>query len=156
MRLPRLSPKFIFVGLVALGLPFAVAVGWTLGTPVNATPPAVSAPGGSGSLGTAPAREARTAPVDDPVGFESTTAPSTPASSSASPSATASAPAAAPSSSAAPTAGSPVVTISGLPPLTDPPVPTPTHVTDAPPSPSPTPSAAASGEPGSLSLFRER
>ncbi|BFU42084.1 hypothetical protein [Krasilnikovia sp. MM14-A1004] len=51
----RLSPKSIFFGVLLLGLPFALAVGWALGTPA-AGPAPVSAPAGSGVLGTAPSR----------------------------------------------------------------------------------------------------
>ncbi|MEU8615323.1 hypothetical protein AB0C29_45810, partial [Actinoplanes sp. NPDC048791] len=52
---------------MALGLPFAVTVGWTLGTPSPAPPP-VSAPGGAGGIGAAPPPKpttATTSPVLD-------------------------------------------------------------------------------------------
>lgn len=52
----RLSPKSIFFGLVAFGLPVAVTIGWTVASPTR--PPAqVGAPGGAGALGAAPARD---------------------------------------------------------------------------------------------------
>ncbi|WP_412753211.1 hypothetical protein [Krasilnikovia sp. M28-CT-15] len=53
----RLSPKSIFFGVLVLGLPFALAAGWVLGTPA-AQPAPASAPAGSGVLGAAPSRAA--------------------------------------------------------------------------------------------------
>jgi hypothetical protein len=140
----RLSPKSIFFGIVALGLPFTVTVGWTLGTPA-AVPAAVSAPGGSGTIGAAPQRGV-TSPVTaadyaaEPPRDTASTAAST-------------APVAVPSSTAAP-ADTVTVTLSPLPTLTDPPVPTPTLVTSAPPIPSATPSTSTSAEPGGIDPAR--
>ncbi|WP_412737698.1 hypothetical protein [Krasilnikovia sp. MM14-A1259] len=51
----RLSPKSIFIGVVLVGLPFAVAAGWALG-PSPAGPVPASAPAGNGVIGTAPSR----------------------------------------------------------------------------------------------------
>ena len=49
----RLTPKSIFVSIVALGLPFSVAVGWAVGAPTPA-PPSMSEPAGAGGIGSAP------------------------------------------------------------------------------------------------------
>jgi hypothetical protein len=133
----RLSPKPIFFGLVTLGLPFAVTVGWTLGTPAS-TPPAVSAPGGAGGIGLAPARATTPAsgriadwapPTTKPVAAESTLTASSPA--IVLPSAPA-------TSTVAPETPAPGFTLL-------PPVPTPTTIV-VPPSPSAT-SASASPDP---------
>lgn len=136
----RLSPKYVFFGILALGLPFAVTVGWTLGTPVPA-PTAVGAPAGEGALGRAPARPTATAAtgVDYPSRTLRTSATAIPPSTAPVVLGPSSAPAA-------------TVTVPqpSLPPLTDPPVPTPTTVTSAPPSPSPTPSGSVSPDPGGL------
>jgi hypothetical protein len=51
----RLSPKSIFLGIVALGLPLSVITGWALATPAPVSAPA---PGGAGGIGSAPARGA--------------------------------------------------------------------------------------------------
>lgn len=135
----RLSPKYIFLGIVVLGLPFAVVVGWTLGAPAQSPTP-VSAPQGAGTLGAAPELATGPAPVttdDRPARGRR------PAGSSAAPSAV---PSAAPPISVAPVPGG--TSFPPLPILTDPPVPTPAHVTSAPASPSATPSAEPSGDPG--------
>jgi hypothetical protein len=139
----RFSPRSIFFSVVALGLPFAVTVGWTLGTPSPAPPP-VSAPGGAGGIGAAPPRATTTATssvVDwsprppKPVAVESSL-PGLPL---------------ATITSAAPSGGVPSVIVpSGSPDpiLTMPPVPTPTSVVITPPSPSATePSSSAEQEP---------
>jgi hypothetical protein len=125
----RLTPKTIFFGILALGLPFAVTVGWTLATPATSPAPRIAAPGGSGSLGTA-------APA--PRGDGAKAGPVAPVDYVATPQ---------PSSSAAAVAVA-VVPRAALPPLTDPPVPTPTGISE-PPSPSPTESAAPSTDPSS-------
>jgi len=142
----RLTPKTIFFGILALGLPFAVTVGWTLATPATSPAPRIAAPGGSGSLGTAaPAPRgdgAKAGPVA-PVDYVATPQPS----SSAAAVAVAVVPRAALPAVTA-TTGLPTLTISPLPPLTDPPVPTPTGISE-PPSPSPTESAAPSTDPSS-------
>jgi hypothetical protein len=49
----RLSPKSIFLGIVALGLPIVVTVGWVLGGH-QASPPASAPGGGAGTAVTAP------------------------------------------------------------------------------------------------------
>ncbi|MEV4635998.1 hypothetical protein AB0J80_01470 [Actinoplanes sp. NPDC049548] len=144
----RLSPKSVFFGIVALGLPFAVAVGWTLGTP-NAAPPSVSAPVGEGAFGAAPATATSPASgsltswtprAPEPVSVVESVAPSSP--------------------SVAPTSGVPSASASGsaTPTLTMPPVPTPTSVFDPPSSPAATQTSAdADPEPSGLAgggLFR--
>jgi hypothetical protein len=141
----RLSPKSIFFGIVALGLPFAVAVGWTLGTPA-ATNATISAPGGSGTIGAAPAR-ADTSPL---AGVDYSSKPPRTGGGSA---AAAMSPAVVSPSSAAPTA-SVTISLAPLPVLTDPPVPTPTTVTSEPPSPSATPSGSATPAPKGFDAAR--
>ncbi|WP_162181500.1 hypothetical protein [Actinoplanes friuliensis] len=144
----RLSPKPIFFGLVALGLPFAVTVGWTLGTPAPA-PPAVSAPGGAGGIGIAPTKAAKPAtgtvvdwspPATRPVAVESSLPPS------------------AVPVTVLPSAVTPSAVVSGSPSPTFtllPPVPTPTAVVTTPPSPSPTgPSTSAEPSTSGLSAAR--
>jgi hypothetical protein len=131
----RLSPKSVFVGLIILGLPFALAVGWRLAdhtTASAASPP----PTGSGAFGAAPTR-ARTpaSPSIDKVDYwpEVTRPDSTGSSPTPAPRPTTTAP--------QPTAA--VTTPAGQPTLGMPPVPTPTDVAasdSASPSPSPTPS----------------
>ena len=59
----RLSPKSLFLGIVAFGLPIAVTTGWTLGG--ETAPPAAPAPGGEGSIGTAPVHGTSVPPVGD-------------------------------------------------------------------------------------------
>ncbi|MFG1605697.1 hypothetical protein [Actinoplanes sp. NPDC049265] len=151
----RLSPKSIFIGLIALGLPFAVALGWMLGaTGSRAGQPRIAgAPGGAGTIGAAPARGHPTEPVN-PVRYD-VRRPA--AQTSALPSAPAPPPATAPPPSAgsSPSPGGPLVTLTTLPPLTHPPVPTPTTVTSGPPSSSATPSGSTSSTSGGL-LFRRR
>jgi hypothetical protein len=127
----RFSPRSIFFGVVVVGLPFAVSVGWTLGTPLPGPPVAVSAPGGAGGIGAAPptATTAATASVVDwtprrpePVAVES----SLPG----------------PSASTAPSDLAPSIIVpSGSPDPSGslwPPVPTPTSVITTPLSPSAT------------------
>ena len=137
----RLSPKSIFVGLIALGLPFAVTFGWTLGNPFTSDkPPSAATPGGSGAIGTAPVKDTTSPrPVWLPGRYEA----GTPArAATAAPSAPPVAPEiASPSSPATASPGGPLVTVTTLPPLTDPPVPTPTMVTSEPPPPTATPSS---------------
>jgi hypothetical protein len=145
----RLTPKSIFFGLVALGLPFAVTVGWTLADRAVTAPPAVAAPAGAGGIGSAPAPAASIEPVT-PVDYGGRP----PRGTAVRPSVPASAPAALPSSSAP--GGLPSLTLSPLPPLTDPPVPTPTTVTSEPPSPSATPPASATPDPTGIGLIRRR
>ncbi|WP_133874225.1 hypothetical protein [Paractinoplanes brasiliensis] len=138
---------------MAVGLPAAVMIGWTLAAPEK-RPAAVGAPGGEGTLGAAP-----TSPKREPVAVRYTARPYRPPVP-----ATASAPGSitvAPSSSPIPTtlvpSPSPSLTPSttpsddGLPPLTLPPVPTPTEIS-TPPSwePSPSPSEPPSAEPPSF------
>ena len=147
----QLSPKSVFIGLVAFGLPIAVAVGWNLAGParqsVTGTPH-----GGTGGIGAAaPAQGAGNGePV--PVRYSAqphrapATAPSTivsvpasvtvPSSAARPPSATPPAPV--PSDSAPP--------LPPLPPLNQPPVPTPNEITSEP-DPSSSSSADPSGVP---------
>jgi hypothetical protein len=151
----RVSPKSIFFGLVVLGLPIAVTIGWTMATPAP-RPASVELPVGTGGIGAAagndgvggaPERRARrttttTVPVTpNPARSEQAPLPSVPA-----PSVAASATTDPPESSGSP---------STLPTLDEPPVPTPTEITvlpsgwesEPPPSeplwPSPEPSASS-------------
>jgi hypothetical protein len=140
----RLSPKSVFLGVVALGLPFSVTVGWQLGHP-DATPSPVSGPAGGGILGSAPARATTPEPVtvvdwSSPAPRTRTSAQRTTPPASSSPSPVQPSPGAA---SAGP-----------LPTLTVPPVPTPTDVTNPPSSPSATPSASATPKPSGLNAAR--
>jgi hypothetical protein len=144
----RVSPKTIFFGLVALGLPFAVTMGWTLARPDVTSPPSAVAPAGAGGMGSAPTRAATTEPAT-PVDLGS----QPPRVTSPAPSASAGAPVTRPSSSSA-TGGLPSLTLSPLPPLTDPPVPTPTTVTSTPPSPSATSPTSAAPAPTGIGLIR--
>ena len=146
----RLSPKSIFFGLIALGLPFAVTVGWALADPAVEVPPVAAAPAGAGGFGSAPAPAASTEPVT-PVDY-GTRAPRV---SVVAPSASISAPAASTAGSASP-GGLPSLSLSPLPPLTDPPVPTPTTATSAPPSPSATPPDSADPDPTGIGLIHRR
>jgi hypothetical protein len=59
----RLSPKSIFLGIVALGLPLTVTTGWMLGG--SQDPPSAPSPGGAGGIGTAPDSGTSIAPVAD-------------------------------------------------------------------------------------------
>ncbi|MFC3380739.1 hypothetical protein [Couchioplanes azureus] len=141
----RLSPKSVFFGIVALGLPFSVALGWTLGTP-DAAPPSATAPGGAGGFGTAPVQAASPASgagttwvprAPQPVSVVESVAPSAP-------------------TSVAPSSAVPSAAASGSPgpTLTLPPVPTPTAILQPPSSPVAT-SASPSAEPSAES-FRRR
>jgi hypothetical protein len=141
----RLSPKYIFLGIVALGLPFAITVGWMLGAPPS-DPNPVSAPAGAGGLGgpdgwgSAPQREGTSA---QGTGYDQPARGARPAPAR---SAVSTAPATAAPSFAAP---GPRETPPLPPlPLTDPPVPTPTMVTSEPPTPSATPSETTSPDAG--------
>jgi len=127
----RLSPKSIFFGLVVLGLPIAVVIGWTLATPLS-PPLEVGAPGGiggigaaagNGSVGVAPERAKPRPPTTvkfTPAPVRATTRP---------PAATA--PSAAPTATTAPPAAT-LPTAATLPVLDQPPVPTPTEITVTP------------------------
>ncbi|WP_306203996.1 hypothetical protein [Actinoplanes sp. RD1] len=139
----RFTPKSVFLGIVAVGLPFAVVTGWSLATP--GTPPSAvaQAPGGAGGLGAAPAgrQPARTVTTPETwspretrqVSVIESVAPSAPPA-KASPTATGTPSSAPPTSPAAdPDTGST---------LTLPPVPTPTSIETADPS------ASATDEPG--------
>ncbi|MGA5303449.1 hypothetical protein ACPCHT_26225 [Nucisporomicrobium flavum] len=140
----RLTPRTVFLGLVALGLPFAVSVGWALGSPDEA-PPAVSAPGGAGALGSAPVASAVPESVGDwvprapkPVSVVKPVRPSA-------------------SASAAPSSGTPSAPMSGsaAPSLTEPPVPTPASVFPTPPDPDATTApTSATPVPSGLRLVR--
>ena len=144
----RLSPNSIFICLVSLGLPIAVTVGWILGEPATTTPSAAANPGGAGGIGAAPDRDRGERPVNS-VDYAAPSAgipvPSASGIATVAP---------LPSTSAVPSPALPT-----LPPLTDPPVPTPTMVTSEPPSPSPTPSTSPSADPSGIDaggLFRSR
>jgi hypothetical protein len=126
----QLSPKSVFIGLVALGLPIAVTAGWTLAGPAKRSAEA-SLPGGAGGIGPAPERPATSQSVTN-ARYQGRPIPE---------------PSASPTTSVAP---SPSVTLSGVPavtisvaptssgasssppPLTLPPVPTPTEITSEP------------------------
>lgn len=143
----RLSPKSIFFGLVAFGLP--VAVGWTLAGPPK-RPSVTSLPTGTGGIGAAPGRTDPDEAVTD-VRYQPrqnrNASPSAVASGAPLPSlpAASTAPAVTPSAEPAPT-GSAVV--DPLPELTAPPVPTPTEVTSEPSPPAPPPAEpSGTGEP---------
>ena len=58
----RLSPTSVFLALVALGLPVAVALGWHFAGPATA-PSLLEVPGGAGGIGTAPIHPTTSAPV---------------------------------------------------------------------------------------------
>ncbi|MEV4349231.1 hypothetical protein AB0J83_32645 [Actinoplanes sp. NPDC049596] len=121
---------------MALGLPIAVTVGWSLAAPAK-HPAAIGVPGGEGALGSAPKPE-QTTPMT-PVRYSPR--PGRPAPVTASSSVT---PAAVPTATvtavpsattaAVPTSAPPPVVSSEpeLPPLDQPPVPTPTEITSIP------------------------
>nr|GID86594.1 hypothetical protein Ade03nite_55180 [Actinoplanes derwentensis] len=135
----RLSPKSVFFALVVAGLPFAGVAGWALGAPAG-QPAALGAhaglgdSGGEGGIGSAPVG---TTP-DRGAGYTAHPPRATPD----------------PGSSADTPLGGPTVVVTTVtvirsaapettrttepPHLTEPPVPTPTQVTD-PPDPSDTP-----------------
>jgi hypothetical protein len=131
----RLSPKSVFIGVLAVGLPFAVVVGWALGIPKEravATAESGGA-GGSDAFGVAPLHTRQ--PTDGYSGRPARPADGAPAPvvvvSSTVVTKTITVPASAP----------PVTVASSSPPpiLSMPPVPTPTQIT-GPPEPIPTPS----------------
>jgi hypothetical protein len=124
---------------VAFGLPVAVAVGWNLAVPVK-RPAAVGVPGGEGVLGAAPAPTATEPvavrysarpyrPVPTVTTAVSSTAVGVPSTPSRSPAATVVAP------SASPSPGPSESVVIPLPPLDQPPVPTPTEVSSWPDEP---------------------
>jgi hypothetical protein len=146
----RLSPKSIFFGLVALGLPVAVTIGWQLATPATRSA-AVDSPGGAGGMGDAPARHAK------PASASVASSPAAPVP-SVMPSVLSSAAVSTPvgpavsglvttTSTALPTAPPTEASQDPLPPLTEPPVPTPTE----PDAPTPTASASTSPSPADSS-----
>jgi len=130
---------------VALGLPIAVTVGWTLATPAR-KPVEVSAPAGTGGLGGGGSDGIGKAPhrpgVSQPL-TEVQLVPR-PAVSAILP------PVTAPSGAPVPTSAAPSAveasTVSLPPVLNEPPVPTPTEITDLPSS-SATPSASPTASP---------
>ena len=138
----RLSPKYVFFGIVTFGLPFVVTMGWLLGTPAE-NPPVASAPGGAGGIGAAPERIVTSQPIT-PVQYSSQ--PPRPGAPVSTPPATPTSTGPLVSTAPSPTGSS----SSGPPPvLTMPPVPTPTEILNPPPSPSATPpESAPTGEPG--------
>jgi len=141
----RLSPKSIFIGLVALGLPIAVTVGWTLATPAR-KPVEVGAPAGTGGLGAGGSdgigRAPRRAGIPQPPAEVRLTP--RPAASAKLP------PVTAPSGVPRPTSAAPSAVEASavsLPPvLNEPPVPTPTEITEVPSGPA-APSASPSASP---------
>jgi len=144
----RLSPKSVFLSLVALGLPFAVTVGWQFAS----TPPApapISAPAGAGGIGAAPTHAVVSEPVT-PVNWSPAARESVAATSAAPPGTPP--PSVAVSSTAQPSART--APRPRLPVLTLPPVPTPIDFTSPPPSPSATPSASGVPEPSGLDAAR--
>jgi hypothetical protein len=150
----RLSPKSIFFGIVSLGLPFAVTVGWTLGTP-DVAQPVASAPGGAGGMGAAPVHAVPSQPV---TAVEYSSNPPRPGSSPSAAAASAAPVSVPPPASAEPSTGT-SATQPPLPVLTLPPVPTPTEVSAPPSSPSATPSDSASAPDsrfGGARLMRRR
>jgi hypothetical protein len=130
----RLSPKYLFFGIVALGLPLAVAVGWALGTP-STVPAEASAPAGAGSMGTAP-RRAEPSPSGAAGGSAYRQRP---ASTPTTPPVTVPPVSVAPRPAGPPPVTTPDVRGSAQPTLTAPPVPTPTDVSLPPSSPLATP-----------------
>ncbi|WP_127543623.1 hypothetical protein [Actinoplanes sp. OR16] len=148
-----MSPKSLFFGLVIVGLPFAVVAGWALGAPaINAAALGLSGePDGVGGLGAAPAPTSST-----PVGGYTARPPratSLPATSTPPASAPSAAPAVTMTVTVVTSVPPPLVSASLPPLLTDPPVPTPTQITedpdpsDAPPPPSETPAASLTPSP---------
>ncbi|MGX6607850.1 hypothetical protein ACWKSP_37850 [Micromonosporaceae bacterium Da 78-11] len=141
----RLSPNYVFFGLVAFGLPIAVTVGWTLATPAP-RPAAIEQHVGAGGVGGADGLGSAPRPESTKFAPATTMDPSSPPTAKPSLAAPTS-PVALPPSSAAPTtvptatpsAPSATPPRSHLPTLTMPPVPTPTEI-DMPPDPMPTPS----------------
>jgi len=130
---------------VTLGLPIAVAVGWTLATPAR-KPVEVSAPagtggigaGGSDGIGKAPRRPGFSQPLTE---LQLTPRPAAGATLP---------PVTAPSGAPVPTSAAPSAVEASpvsLPPvLNEPPVPTPTEITDVP-SASATPTASPTTSP---------
>ncbi|WIM96120.1 hypothetical protein ACTOB_008280 [Actinoplanes oblitus] len=128
-----LSPKSVFIGVLAVGLPFAVVVGWALGTPKahSVASAEIGGTGGSDALGVAPPHTRQS-----PDGHPARPAGGAPSSivvvSSTVITQTVTVPASATPSAAAATSSPPPI-------LSTPPVPTPTQIT-GPPEPTPTPS----------------
>lgn len=144
----RFSPKSIFVGLVAIGLPIAVTVGWNLATPAKPPSATGASVDGAGGLGTAPERASTSRP-DTAVRYPARPAPSAsspitaevsrpPLVTGGAPTAPAAPPSATPSSPAPP-----VLTLPPVPTPTDPGEPSESTST----SPSPSPSSSASAQP---------
>jgi hypothetical protein len=64
-----MSPRSLFLGIVMVGLPFAVTIGWSIGNPSDAPVTTVrESVGGAAKIGTAPTTvlSRSTAPVADP------------------------------------------------------------------------------------------
>jgi hypothetical protein len=144
----QLTPKSVFIGLVAFGLPIAVAVGWNLAgparQPITATPN-----GGTGGIGAAaPAQGAGNGePVPVRYSAQPNRPPATPPSTIVSVPASVTAPSTAVRPpSATPPVPTPSDSALPLPPLDQPPVPTPTEITEVP-GPSTSSSADPSGAP---------
>jgi hypothetical protein len=126
----RLSPKYIFLGIVVLGLPFAIMVGWALGASLSESA-RIAVPAGAGGMGPAPQRDAPSAPVT-PLDQPAPNSPPRIASSTA--------PVAVTSSAVPPEARA--TSLPPRPALTDPPAPTPALPSSAPVLPSATPSTS--------------
>jgi hypothetical protein len=143
----RLSPKPVFLGLVALGLPFAVTIGWQFASPPPAPAP-ISAPPGAGGIGAAPTHAAVAGPVTAVDWSSAAPKPVT---------ATPAGPGTPPPSVAVPILVQPsarTATRPTLPALTLPPVPTPIEITSPPASPSATPPSSAAPEQSGLDAAR--
>ncbi|WP_067508916.1 hypothetical protein [Actinoplanes sp. TFC3] len=138
----RLTPKSVFLGIVALGLPFAVSLGWTLGTQDQPAAVVTMAPGGADGIGSAPVPAATSATGTAPVISRSSTkevavierVPPSPRTRRK-------------PSSAAP---STPPTVSPAPSTAVPPVATPTQADDTPAGAAPSPSASSTSAPTGL------
>jgi hypothetical protein len=134
----------VFLGLVLLGLPLAMALGGRLADR-PATPQALKAPAGAGALGAAPTR---TQPPATPITFDyrpDDTGAETrnPTGAVAAPTTPKTAAPAIPTSTTTTPAGLPTLPTGGIP------VPTPTEIdaSSQPPSPSPAPSDSKDPQP---------
>jgi hypothetical protein len=146
----QLSPKSVFFGLLAFGLPIAVTIGWTLAAPAR-RPSAASVPGGAGGIGAAPERVETAEPV---TAVRYSSGPYRPPAASAATSASPPPTTPPTTTSASPAAPPPAAPASGpatlVPPLILPPVPTPTEITTVP-GPSESPSGDPSAGPSTAS-----
>ncbi|AGL21249.1 hypothetical protein [Actinoplanes sp. N902-109] len=136
----RLTPFTVFLGLVVLGLPFAVSTGWMLGSP-GSTPVAVTAAPGAGPAASIPAATSGSGP-----------APSSPARSSTRPVAVVERVRPWSSHRVPRSKATPSASVSSVPEptLAIPPVPTPTEVVTDGPSASPVASDSGKPKPSQL------